>query len=152
MQQEKPNLFPPSVKFDYSSSTSTSTLRKHLMKKHEKEFVEACVKFNWDVPQPQSDGNMGPISSAPLPGREPFSSEALLKHIINFIIADDQVSSGLYIQLFITLISLSSGHQCCRVPGISPTSTSSPRGFSRRRYPKARQDPECNNKGLACVL
>lgn len=91
-KEENPNLFPPSIKFDYSPSTSTSTLCKHMMKKHEQQFLQACINFNWDIPQVQTDVNTDPVSSASVPGREPFSSEALLKHIVNFVVADDQVS------------------------------------------------------------
>jgi hypothetical protein len=67
-------------------------LRKHLIKKHEVDYTQACNNFGWDVPGDPTDPDAGPLS-APATGkeREPFTSEALLRYIVNFIVADDQV-------------------------------------------------------------
>ena len=74
----------------YLPKTATTGLRRHLTKKQIPEYLKACKDFSWDMHR-NLDPDAGPL---PAPANdlkecEPFTSEALLRHIINFIIAND---------------------------------------------------------------
>lgn len=89
----------------YSSTTSTSTLQKHLADNHFAEWVDSCdeqkiqisetLKVYPHVLQHQSerDGwqNTQPSSNPGIGERLKFSKEAFVNAICDFVISDDQV-------------------------------------------------------------
>lgn len=75
----------------FSATTSNGPLRKHLLSHHKDIYLQKCREMRWKVPIPESE-----IGTAPgAPGREtqrpPFSQKAFIQHLLNFIVADDQV-------------------------------------------------------------
>jgi hypothetical protein len=90
--QDNPHAFPKKELPSYSPKTATTGLRRHLTKKHVPEYAQACKDLGWDIHR-DPDPDAGPL---PAPARdkerESFTSEGLLRHVINFIVADDQVS------------------------------------------------------------
>jgi hypothetical protein len=93
--EEDPNS--SSVKYAFSPNTSNTSLRMHLDRYHRNAYIAFCEANNYpnqlashkallakDNLADQSD--MGP--------RPKYSPAQLLKSIVNFVIADDQVSAG----------------------------------------------------------
>jgi hypothetical protein len=78
-------------------------LRRHLTKKHEPEYTQACNDFGWDAHR-DPDPDAGPLPTGPVKEKEcePFTSEALLRHIVNFIVADDQVCISRYLCVYLS--------------------------------------------------
>ena len=81
----------------YESTTSTSGLCSHIKKYHLELYTQLC-KANQIDPHESIVGKSVPVSvpasttSAP----EAFSSGALLRHIRNFVVSDDQVRISYY--------------------------------------------------------
>ena len=99
--EENPHTFPKNELPSYSPKTATTGLCRHLTKKHVPEYMKACKDFGWDMHR-DLDPDAGPL---PAPANdlkecEPFTLEVLLRHIINFIIADDQVFICHYSDLY----------------------------------------------------
>jgi hypothetical protein len=93
IHDDNPKFFRKGMLPDYSPKTSTTTLREHLMKKHHDAYIQACTEFGWEMRRDSHDGDpLSPTSSRDNAGREPFTSQSLVKFIANFIVADDQVS------------------------------------------------------------
>ena len=94
---DNPSAVP--VIFEFSPHSSTTTLRKHIENYHEQEYSDICSSNGWKNQLPkraavlaaqaaQAAGTTDPKLSS----REPFSNEAFLHKIINWVVADDQVS------------------------------------------------------------
>ncbi|OBZ73092.1 Zinc finger BED domain-containing protein 4 [Grifola frondosa] len=83
------------LKFDYSPSTSRTGLQVYLENHHEEEYIESCQKFGWKMQlRRQRVREAAQATSAP-DGSEPsncmpFTAQSFIRHIINFIVADDQ--------------------------------------------------------------
>ncbi|KAI0293994.1 hypothetical protein BC826DRAFT_362364 [Russula brevipes] len=82
------------VNFQFSASTSTSTLRVHLDHEHKDEYLRLHLARGWTTVLPSmkatdnADTVPNPGSKAQSPA--PFSQEAFLEHLVNFIVASDQ--------------------------------------------------------------
>jgi len=87
-------------KYVYSTTTGTSSLRYHLHKFHHDEYKRLCNEKGWinQLPGAQRKGAGNPESAPGLQAqsRTPFSQKGFLDHLVNFIVADDQVSALLY--------------------------------------------------------
>jgi hypothetical protein len=106
----------------YSSTTSTTVLRKHLYKDHLVEWVNSCDKLQITINGKEAikcameyrlkrDGPAASIPTddqSPKGERVPFSKEAFLDALTDFIVADDMVSAQCYlpITLFIHNVCL----------------------------------------------
>lgn len=113
----------------YAATTGTSVLRKHLIDHHRDEWISACMRMKikitaqqaqpvldnyrakfGDQHQAELNGGSGPA------GRKPFSNEAFLDAICDWVVADDQVGHNLYILIaFSEIYTLLKGYQCHRV-------------------------------------
>lgn len=105
--EENPHAFPKNELPSYSPKTATTGLRRHLTKKHVPDYTKACKDFGWDIHR-DIDPDAGPLPAPAndLKEREHFTSEALLRHIINFIVADDQVGRILkYLSIMILIFT-----------------------------------------------
>jgi len=99
------------VNFQFSASTSTSTLRVHLDHEHKDEYLRLHLARGWTTVLPSMKATDN-ADTVPNPGskaqsRVPFSQEAFLEHLVNFIIASDQVGTTSLSPLPRLLISLS---------------------------------------------
>jgi hypothetical protein len=80
---------------EYSEGTSTSGLRVHLETFHLDEYLRVCREKGWgnQLPSHKKSQAASTSTSAAAQFRMPFSAKAFLEHLVNFIVADDQVSS-----------------------------------------------------------
>ena len=81
------SLTEPTVKYEYSDSTANGNLRAHLLRAHNEEYLRVSKEKGWVVPSAPSE--------AGVPGsgvfRAKFTQQAFVEHLVNFIIADNQV-------------------------------------------------------------
>ncbi|CAA7265254.1 unnamed protein product [Cyclocybe aegerita] len=85
----------PKLKFEFSANTSNTTLRNHLENVHKEEYLHLCAEKGWNNLLPKSQvqavaaleaahGTQGAFCT-------PFTQKAFIQHLINFVVADDQV-------------------------------------------------------------
>lgn len=84
------------INFTFSSTTGNSTLRKHLVKAHEDEYEQFCAANGMTtqrarMEQLTADASTGPPGDPDGRPRAQFSRQTFLHHIVNFVVADDQV-------------------------------------------------------------
>jgi hypothetical protein len=90
------------VNIFYSSKSSNTTLRNHLESNHKAEYLRMCEANQWVNMLPKMKKELelkreadnlaggGGGSGGPRPT---FSQSQFLKSLVNFIVADDQVSN-----------------------------------------------------------
>jgi len=77
---------------DYSMSTATGTLRKHLINCHHDEWVSECKRRNITIKSAAGLGIAGDKNSkAQTPSRPSYSPELFMDALVNFMAATDQV-------------------------------------------------------------
>jgi hypothetical protein len=85
---------------EYAKGTSNTGLRAHIRKYHAKAYVEVCEKNGWDIviaelqkkpTQTQLDPHLRP--GVKKGDRKRFTGENFLNALVDFISADDQVST-----------------------------------------------------------
>ena len=85
------------INFKFSSTTGNSTLRKHLVRQHEDEYERVCEANGMTTERAKMEQLIADAASTGPPGdpdgrpRAQFSRQTFLHHIINFVVADDQV-------------------------------------------------------------
>ncbi|EDR11759.1 uncharacterized protein LACBIDRAFT_313467 [Laccaria bicolor S238N-H82] len=72
----------------FSASTSNGPLRNHLLSRHKDPYLQKCREMRWKVPALASETGTAPVPHGTQ--HPPFSQEALIQHLLNFIVADDQ--------------------------------------------------------------
>jgi hypothetical protein len=84
--------------FTFSRMTGNTTLRGHLESIHETEYLELCAAKGWRMQLPKRSKaiTLEGSSQAGVQGgqdrpRPKFFQATFLRHLINFIVADDQV-------------------------------------------------------------
>lgn len=87
----------------YSVNTTTGVLRRHLQSVHLGDWVEECDRKGIQISGAKAQGAAADYrqrtgkrgSSVTIPGQRPcFTKEGFLNALIEFIVSDDQVSSG----------------------------------------------------------
>jgi hypothetical protein len=100
----------------YGKKTSTTVRRSHLSESHPSAWIAACDKLGIDITAKGAQNTVrnyrkqhNPASSAaasdPEDLRKPFTPEAFVDAIVDFIVSDDQVlvkSSSVFISLIYT--------------------------------------------------
>lgn len=82
----------PSNPVNYSVMTSTTTLRNHLTTTHLSVYIEVCGKNGWDERLKAARTSKTSLTKDVVRCETPeYSKEALLKGLIAFVVADDQV-------------------------------------------------------------
>src|ERR1700729_331615 len=82
------------VNWSFSPNTGNSSLRSHLESVHKVEYLHLCAQNGWAVmlPKMRKEGsNNQDTGDGGGRQRPAFSQGQLLKSIVNFIVADDQV-------------------------------------------------------------
>jgi len=92
------------VRFTFSTKTSTTSLRRHLGIQHREEYLQLAGQGRW---KNQLLGNKAAATVNVAQFRTPFSQEAFLDYLVNFIIVDNQVSILLYGHIYQANFSLS---------------------------------------------
>ena len=83
--------------FEFKTSTSNTTLRAHLANIHLALYLETCSVNKWTPQLPkkfQSESKGGGGGGGGDGGDRPrpaFTPNVFLQHLVNFIVADDQV-------------------------------------------------------------
>ena len=90
-----------STNFTFFVNTSNAPLRGHLEKYHTDEYVQVCKDNRWSVlllklQQQITEASIGSSSDPDGRPRPEFSRQTFLRHIINFIVADDQVCLNIF--------------------------------------------------------
>jgi hypothetical protein len=103
----------------FSRTTSSGVLRKHLYEHHIDAWVEGCDKLKIPIKAKEAASHVDAYrvrkhqktgttsNSEPGKKRTPFSQEAFVDAIVEFIVGDDQVSFSL-LPLFKTVTFISS--------------------------------------------
>jgi hypothetical protein len=82
----------------FSAATSNGPLRNHLLSRHKDAYLQKSREMGWKIPALENE-----TGTAPAPGREtqrpPFSQKAFIQHLLNFIVADDQVGKAHFLCL-----------------------------------------------------
>ncbi len=83
------------IKFSYSKTTSTTSLRPHIERNHLELFLCIAKKNNWKHSLPglmsQARSQAASEASSSQVRRVKFNEQNFHQHLINFIVADDQV-------------------------------------------------------------
>jgi hypothetical protein len=81
---------------DFAPSSSNTTLQAHLEQEHKEDYTRLCLQKGWKNQLPstkfESEAGTEPAVGAGGQSHPAFSSKAFVRHLVNFIIADDQVS------------------------------------------------------------
>ena len=87
----------------FSLKTATGVLRRHLYEHHTDSWIEGCDKLRIPITAKDAqrvvseyrhrNGQAGANNAENSRTRRPFSNEAFIDAIIEFIVADDQVCS-----------------------------------------------------------
>lgn len=79
--------------FQFKPTTSNSSLRKHLKSQHEVEYTTICSSNGWknQLPGIHEQSEESGITTTKV-GRESYTEDSFLQKIVNWIVADDQVS------------------------------------------------------------
>ena len=96
-KEADPARWPSTIKYEYSPKTSTSSLRPHIERHHLQLFQQLAKERGWKILLP------GLVSSARLQASivdaaqgeqfEAFDKDTFHRKLLNFIVADDQVSN-----------------------------------------------------------
>jgi hypothetical protein len=102
------------LNYQFATSTSNSTLRGHLQKYHDDEYTRLKQERGWQgkLPRMQAlelsrQSTLDSVVQAGVENRVKYSKPALLRHLIDFIVADDQVCSFPFVVVLHNLINCS---------------------------------------------
>ena len=84
-------------------------LRKHLLKVHKEEYFRTCEQNGWPIPGEENN------DPAPAAGvfHAKFTQQVFMGHLVNFIVADDQVCLDLIYMVNLTMTPV---HKCHQMP------------------------------------
>lgn len=93
--------------FQFKPATSNSSLRKHLKSQHEEEYTNICSSNGWknQLPGIREQSEQSGTTTAKV-GRESFMEDLFLQKIVNWIVADDQVSQKVVAVPLLLLIDM----------------------------------------------
>ena len=98
--------------FTFSPNTGNATLQLHLERHHTDEYVRICGEKGWPIKltkmrqEQTAEVSIGQADTQGSLPRPKFSRQTFLRHIINFIIADDQVCFNIF-KIYHTYLLLS---------------------------------------------
>jgi hypothetical protein len=94
----------------YAVSTANSNLHTHLESYHKKEYVQVCEQNGWGLQLPKHKWHLelaNLLKQSTLDGIA-VHANCILHHLINFIVADDQVAYPICCMMILSFIFLSS--------------------------------------------
>jgi hypothetical protein len=107
---------------EYVKGTSNTSLHVHIRKYHAKAYVEVCEKNGWDIviaelqkksTQTQLDPHLHP--GVKKGDRKCFTGENFLNALVDFISADDQVSTIILYCAVAPTLMVKQVNQRCRM-------------------------------------
>jgi hypothetical protein len=96
--------------FKFSRNTANGTLRTHLEKFHADEYIQLAQQNGWRMLLPKRRAEAAStqgIGTSEQGNKQQiaFSQKEFLRHLVNFIVADDQVCIRFYLSSLITTLS-----------------------------------------------
>jgi hypothetical protein len=96
MRELNPALWSPKVRYEYSAHSSNTSLRPHIELHHLLLYTQLAEKYGWKIQLPGvvksrsalTDGAPSPANSQ---REDRFTERSFHEHLVNFIVADDQV-------------------------------------------------------------
>jgi len=96
MRKLNPALLSPKVRYKYSAHSSNTLLRPHIELLHLLLYTQLAEKYGWKIQLPGivkswsalTDGAPSPANSQ---CEDRFTKRSFHEHLVNFIVADDQV-------------------------------------------------------------
>jgi hypothetical protein len=96
MRELNPALWNPKVRYEYSVNSSNTSLRPHIEIHHLLLYTQLAEKYGWKIQLPGlmksrsalTDGAPSPANSQ---REDKFTERSFHEHLVNFIVADDQV-------------------------------------------------------------
>jgi len=108
----------------YLKSTSTTVLCQHLNVKHLEIYQRAAQENGWDISQARSQARRE-AAALQLGRQDEFTERLFHKHLLDFVIADDQVRPRLsYFYIHYTHVELEvcERHRTSRIQATPPLS------------------------------
>src|SRR6202042_589562 len=95
-KEADPANWPSNIKYEYSPKTSTLSLRPHIEKYHLQLFQQLAKENGWKILLPglvsQARSQASTVGSAQDEPPDTFDESTFHWYLLNFIVADDQVS------------------------------------------------------------
>jgi hypothetical protein len=82
--------WPPSKKYSYMQTTLNAPLQSHLDRHHHTKYLHKAEKQGWTI---QLVSQKDVLWKAIVGSCVPFSMDAVVEHLVKFIVANDQVRS-----------------------------------------------------------
>lgn len=97
-KEADPSKWPSSTRYEYSHTTSTTSLRPHIEKHHLELYLTLAKEKGWNILLPglvSQARSQATTKAATSEGGRPdkFDERTFHQHLMNFIVADDQVCS-----------------------------------------------------------
>jgi hypothetical protein len=97
-----PNTWDGKIKYEYSVKSSTTTLRPHIERFHLQEYLQLQKEHGWTVMLPGlvSQARSQAASTANSlqeEAREKWDEPTFLRHLVRFIVTDDQVCLSIFV-------------------------------------------------------
>jgi hypothetical protein len=95
-KEADPASWPSKIHYEYSPNTSNTSLRPHIQKHHLDLFLRLAKEKGWTIQLPglvSQSRSQAANEAAASQVRQPekFDEKTFHQHLVNFIIADDQV-------------------------------------------------------------
>ena len=102
------DAFPVDRKYIFSGKTSNTSLRPHLEKYHCSPYMQMKALHGWptNLPGQASQMTTGATPAQVIRPTDVFSEQTFHRHLINFIVADDQVCPH-HLSVYYTYVCLS---------------------------------------------
>ena len=97
IKEAEPDQWKSNIKFEFSTKTSNTSLRPHIERHHLDLFLQLAKENGWKillpglVSQARSEATSAATSGS-AERRTQFDESTFHQHLLNFIVADDQVS------------------------------------------------------------
>lgn len=92
-KEAEPDQWKSNIRFEYSTKTSNTSLRPHIERYHLDLFLQLAKEKEWKILLPGLVSQArSEATSAAAERRGQFDEYNFHEHLVNFIVADDQVS------------------------------------------------------------
>lgn len=101
-KEADPSNWSSRIRYEYSQKTSTTSLRPHIEKYHLELYLTLAKEKGWKILLPGLVSQARSNEAATSQGERPdtFNESTFHQHLLNFIVADDQVCSHLIFYVY----------------------------------------------------
>jgi hypothetical protein len=99
------DTFPSNVNYTFAGKTSTTSLRPHLAARHRELYMELKEKHGWstNLPGEASQATTAVTQDGQI---DAFNEQTFHLYLLNFIVANDQVSAFCFRLLMMLIFAL----------------------------------------------